>query len=83
MDQENKWPNGMPPMDIKRYMEKNPHLKPIDEQSHHSVNRNATTLSDIQNLVQASASKNKQLDNIMSQEGDIDDSKFEEFSKLT
>ena len=59
MHEENQWPNGMAPMDVKRYYDKNPHLKPFDEQSQHSVKTTGMKPSDIQNLIQATASKKK------------------------
>ncbi len=47
-------------MDVKSYMQKNPHLTQIEELSEPSVSINMTKLSDVQNLVhQVSASKSK------------------------
>ena len=28
-----QYPGGMPPMDMKRYYDKNPHLRPVQEES--------------------------------------------------
>ena len=72
-----QWPQGTP-MDVHKYMDKHPHLKQqMDEQSQHSVQTTNLKPSDIQNLIQATASKKNQLD-VISQ-GEIDDTKFEEF----
>ena len=72
----------MPPMDVKRYLEKNPHLRPIDEVSEPSASVQGKKMSDLQNLAkQVSASKQKlqTADDQISESGFQDASQYEEF----
>ena len=57
----------MPPMDVKRYLEKNPHLRPIDEVSEPSISMKGKSMSEMQELArQVSESKKKQADDQLS-----------------
>lgn len=57
---QNQWPTGMPPMDVKRFVQKNPQLKPIDEMSEPSASVQGKKMSDLQKLAsQVSASKSE------------------------
>ena len=54
-------------MDVKRYLEKNPHLRPIDEVSEPSVSVQGKTMTEMQELArQVSESKKKQAEDQLS-----------------